>query len=166
MKLLIHAIISLTIINYILSACIQGGNCPNGKGKCVNNQCVCFSDYYSLNYQIYKNDTIFCEYRKMSRFGPLILEFFLPCVGHFYAGKMRLFILKFLIVFFPVICYCCGLTTIGQNPDGTQRGISNITWIFLIIFVITLVILPFFHICDLICYAFAFYYDGNGVPFN
>ena len=86
-------------------------------------------------------------------------------MGHFYAGKMRLFVIKLLIILFPVISYCCGLTTIGQNPDGTQKNISNITWALLILFVISLVILPFFHICDLICYSFGFYYDGNGVPF-
>ena len=164
MKSIFYSIILLCSLNSFLSICNQK-NCPKGNGLCKKNQCVCFQSYYSLNYERYKNDTIFCEYKRMSRFGPIILEFFIPSMGHFYAGKMRLFVIKLLIILFPVISYCCGLTTIGQNPDGTQKNISNITWVLLILFVISLVILPFFHICDLICYSFGFYYDGNGVPF-
>ena len=165
MKFIIYLIFIFSSLNLILSICIPNQNCPNTHGLCKNNECICYNEFYSLNFQIYKNDTIFCEYRKMSRFGPLILEFFLPTIGHLYAGKMNLFIAKVIIILFPVICYCCGLTNIGQNPDGTQRNISNITWIFLIIFIVSIVILPFFHICDLVCYAFGIYYDGNGVPF-
>ena len=165
MKLIIYSIFFSFFVNFVYTACVQGQNCPNGRGKCINNKCICYNSFYSLNYEIYKDDIIFCEYRKMSRFGPLILEFFLPSIGHLYAGKMRFFITKLIIILFPLLCYCCGLTNIGQNPDGTQRDISNITWIFLIIFIISIVILPFFHICDLICYSFGLYYDGNGVPF-
>ena len=165
MKLKILPIIFSFIINYILSTCIEGINCPKGKGLCKNNMCICFNEFYSLNFEINKNDTIFCEYQRMSRFAPLILEFFIPTIGHLYAGKMRFFIAKLIIILFPVICYGCGLTKTGQNPDGTQRNISTITWVFLILFIVSIIILPFFHICDLICYAFGFYYDGNGVPF-
>ena len=166
MKLIIFSIIFIFLLNFVSSTCIEGGNCPKGRGLCKNNTCICFSEFYSLNYKLYKNDTIFCEYQRMSRFAPLILEFFLPTIGHLYAGKMKFFISKLIIIIFPVICFCCGLTKIGQNPDGTQRNISNITWIFLILMIISIIILPFFHICDLVCYALGIYYDGNGVPFN
>ena len=162
MKLIIYSLIISTLLNSVLSICVEGQNCPTYGGKCKNNQCECFNEFYSLNFLIYKNDTIFCEYRKMSRFGPLILEFFLPTIGHLYAGKIRLFISKLLIILFPVICYCCGLTNITQNQGGSQR---NISLIFLILFIISIIILPFFHICDLICYGFGLYSDGKGVPF-
>ena len=165
MKLIIFSLLFFSLLNFIISLCIQGQNCPNERGKCINNECSCYNEYYSFNYEISKNDKIFCEYRKMSRFGPLILEFFLPAIGHLYAGKIRFFISKLIIILFPLICYCCGLTNIDQNTDGSQRNISNITWIFLIIFIISIIVLPFFHINDLICYSFGFYYDGNGVPF-
>ena len=165
MKLIIHLLTIFSFLNSILLLCIPNKNCPKEKGQCKNNQCVCFDEFYSLNYQINKNDKFFCEYQKMSRFGPLILEFFLPTIGHLYAGKMNLFISKLIILFFPIICYFCGLTNVGTNPDGTYRNISNIKWFCLILFIISIIILPFYHICDFICYALGFYYDGNGVPF-
>ena len=165
MKIIISLLTLFSLLNSILLICLPNQNCPTDKGVCKNNQCVCFDEYYSLNYQINKSDKIFCEYQKMSRFGPLILEFFIPTIGHLYAGKTRFFIAKLIIIFFPIICYCCGLTNVGANPDGTYRSISNVKWIFLILFIISIIILPFFHICDFICYSFGIYYDGNGVPF-
>ena len=165
MKLIIYSIFFLTSLNFVLTICVVGQNCPNGKGYCNNNQCVCYAEFYSLNFKTTKNENIFCEYRKMSRFGPLILEFFLPTMGHLYAGKISFFIAKLIIILFPTICYKCGLSNIRQNPNSIQREISNITWIFLILMIASIIILPFFHIIDLICYLFGFYYDGNGVPF-
>ena len=163
MKSLKQSFFIFISLNSIVSTCIEGGNCPKEGGSCINNQCICKDEYYSLNYIINKNDTIFCEYKRMSRFGPLILEFFLPTIGHLYAGKIRLFIAKLIIIIFPVIFYFCGLLNNIQTQDGSQR-VHNFS-IILILFVIFIIILPFFHICDLICYSFGFYYDGNGVPF-
>ena len=164
MKLLIFSFFIFISFNSIKSICIKGGNCPTQGGSCVNNKCICNDGYYSFNYIINKNDTIFCEYKKMSRLGPLILEFFLPTIGHLYAGKMRLFIAKLIIIIFPFIFYCCGCTKVTTSQESSQRVYTNS--IILILVVVLIIILPFFHICDLICYTFGFYNDGNGVPFN
>ena len=159
-------LIFLYRFNMINLICIPKMNCPIENGQCINNICQCFDEFYSLNNNLHpKNETIFCEYRKMSRFGPLILEFFLPTVGHFYAGKINLFIAKLFFIVFPLIGHCCGLTENRQNPDGTAKTLSTCNWILLILLIISAVILPFFHIIDLICYSFGFYRDGNGVPF-
>ena len=146
--------------------CIKNENCPKENGICVKNNCICFDEFYSFNSKINpKNDTIFCEYRKMSRFAPLVLEFFLPTMGHLYAGKTNLFFAKLFFIIFPLIGHCCGLTDNRQNPDGTAKVISTCNWILLILLIISAVILPFFHIIDLVCYSFGIYTDGNGVPF-
>ena len=165
LNIILFLICIFSIIEEFISKCVQGGNCPNKRGICENNQCICSDEFYSLNYQLYKSDKIFCEYKRMSRLGPLILEFFLPTIGHLYARKKKLFISKLIIILFPILCYCCGLTKIGASPDGIQRNISNFTWILLILFIVSIIILPFFHIIDLTCYTFGLYYDGNGVPF-
>ena len=162
----ITSLILLYRLNYVKLTCIKNVNCPIEAGQCIANQCKCFDEFYSLINRINpKNETIFCEYRKMSRFAPLILEFFLPSVGHLYAGKMNLFFSKLFFIIFPLIGYCCGLTNSQQNPDGTFKNISTLNWILLILLIICSIILPFFHIIDLVCYSFGFYYDGNGVPF-
>ena len=162
----IISLIFLYKLNYVKLTCIPNINCPKEAGQCITNNCICFDEYYSLNNKLNpKNDTMFCEYKRMSRFAPLILEFFLPTIGHLYAGKMNLFISKLFFIIFPLIGYCCGLTNSQQNPDGTPKNISTFNWILLILLILSSIILPFFHIIDLICYSFVFYYDGNGVPF-
>ncbi len=162
----ITSLILLYRLNYVKLTCIKNVNCPIEAGQCIANQCKCFDEFYSLNNNLHpKNETIFCEYRKMSRFGPLILEFFLPTLGHFYAGKINLFIAKLFFIIFLLIGHCCGLTENRQNSDGTAKSLSTCNWILLILLIISAVILPFFHIIDLICYSFGFYRDGNGVPF-
>ena len=162
----ISFLIFLYRLNQVKLSCIKDKNCPKDNGTCKNNICICFEEFYSLKHKLHpKNDKIFCEYRKMSRFGPLILEFFLPTLGHFYAGKINLFIAKLFFIIFPLIGHCCGLTENRQNSDGTAKSLSTCNWILLILLIISAVILPFFHIIDLICYSFGFYRDGNGVPF-
>ena len=165
-------IISITFLIFLYQlhlvklTCITNINCPNTEGRCIQNKCECFDEYYSLNNKLHpKNETIFCEYMKMSRFGPLILEFFLPTIGHLYAGKINLFLAKLFFILFPLIGHCCGLTNNKQNSDGTAKTLSTCNWILLILLIISAVILPFFHIIDLICYSFGIYVDGNGVPF-
>ena len=168
MKLFFSLSIAIFINNFksINLLCTPKMNCPLGNGQCINNICKCFDEFYSFNNKLNpKNETIFCEYRKMSRFGPLILEFFLPTVGHFYAGKLNLFFARLFFIIFPLIGHCCGLTENRQNPDGSAKALSTCNWILLILLIISAVILPFFHIIDLICYSFGIYRDGNGVPF-
>ena len=163
---IISFLLFLYRLNLIKLTCIPNENCPKENGECIKNECICFEEFYSLKNKINpKKENIFCEYRKMSRFGPLILEFFLPTIGHLYAGKMNLFFAKLFFIFFPLIGYFCGLTDNKPNPDGTPKIISTCNWILLILLISSSVILPFFHIIDLICYSFGIYRDGNGVPF-
>ena len=163
---LITYLLFLYRLSVVKLACLVNKNCLPENGKCINNTCICFDEFFSLENMLNKNNTkIFCEYRKMSRFGPLILEFFLPTLGHLYAGKMNLFIAKLFFIFFPLIGYFCGLTDNQPNPDGTSKALSTCNWILLILLIICGIILPFFHIIDLICYSFGIYKDGKGVPF-
>ena len=162
----ITSFIFLYRLNMINLLCIKNENCPKENGKCIKNYCVCFEEFYSLKNKLNpEEDKIFCEYRKMSRFGPLILEFFLPTLGHLYAGKMNLFFAKLFFIIFPLIGYFCGFMDNKPNPDGSAKIISTCNWILLILLIGSAIILPFFHIIDLICYSFGIYRDGNGVPF-
>ena len=163
---IISILIFIYHINQIKLSCIKDENCPKNNGKCFNNTCICFDNFFSLEKKLNpKNDTVYCEYRKMSRFAPLILEFFLPTLGNFYAGKMNLFFTKLFFIFFPLIGHFCGLTDNKPNPDGSAKTLNTCNWILLILLIISAIILPFFHIIDLVCYSFGIYYDGNGVPF-
>ena len=193
-KAIHYALILISIIP-IKNICIQGGNCPEGQGFCNADSCTCLYNYWSLNTKANQSPTIYCNYKKYNRFFILLFEFFLPCFGHLIAGKYYFFIIKFLLLFFPILYFICGFF-IYKNDDGSsnfnskgwqQSGDENRLnntidehlyranrenvkinkWdkFLVILSFFSLIAFVLMHIVDIFCYAIGLYYDGNGVPF-
>ena len=83
----IYYLLILISIIPIKNICIQGGNCPEGHGVCKADSCICLYNYWSLNTKANPSPNIYCNYKKINRFIILIIEFFLPSIGHLTAGK-------------------------------------------------------------------------------
>lgn len=103
-KLLLY--LSLIILSYE-QTCVQGQNCPYNQGVCVQNYCSCNKGYHTLVDQSLPVDQqIFCNYKKISQYTPIILEIFLPSFGHFAVGKYWMGLLKLsLLATFLVSSY-------------------------------------------------------------
>jgi hypothetical protein len=84
-------------IYYIIN-CIPNQNCLKERGECIDNICVCYNEFWTLKPNKENNlPNIFCNYEKRSRFLPLILEFFLPGIGHLVMKKYILGIIKIIL---------------------------------------------------------------------
>ena len=191
----IYYVLILISIIPIKNICIQGENCPEGHGICKADSCICLYNYWSLNTKANQSPTIYCNYKKYNRFFILIFEFFLPSFGHLIAGKYYFFIIKFLLLFCPILYFVYGFY-IYKNDDGTnnlnlkgrqqnsdeikfnnkseehlhkanRENIKINKWdkFLNIISFFSLIAFALMHIIDLFCYAIGLYYDGNGVPF-
>ena len=88
--------------------CILGKNCPVNQGICVSNICVCNEGYHTLlDKSTPANLHIYCNYKKISQYIPIITEIFLPSLGHFLVGNYWLGILKLsLILTYLLSSYC------------------------------------------------------------
>lgn len=160
----------------IIPKCIPGKNCPYKRGTCINNQCFCYKYYWTYQKESAnpnpKKSQVFCNYTRLSRFVPLILEIFIPCFGHLLAGKLYLFLIKFCLIVIPIACICCGMGTatfVTSLRTGLQTRYNEVDYPFLIkcygiISIVDIVIFGVVYVVDIICYTFAFYTDGNGVP--
>ena len=184
----------LNLISSINNICIEGENCPIGKGYCNIDKCVCLNNYWSLNNKENSSPIIYCNYKKYNRFLISIIELFLPCVGHFIAGKYYFLIVKFLLLFCPFIIFLFGYLNYinGSSTDKNnitvyqpsrdedfeinideqlhianrkKVNINKSTSFFIFFAFICLILFCIMHLVDLICYLFGFYYDGNGAPF-
>ena len=183
----IYYLLILISIIPIKNICIQGGNCPEGHGVCKAASCICLYNYWSLNTKANPSPNIYCNYKKINRFFILIIELFLPSIGHLTAGKYYFFIIKFLLLFCPIFYFIWGYYTY-KNDDGRQISgeenrfnntldehlyranrenikINKSEQFFVIISFFSLIAFVLMHIIDLFCYAIGLYYDGNGVPF-
>ena len=136
-------IILLLNIDSIKTICVPGDNCPIGQGVCINSECVCDYRYQTL----YSNETnqIYCNYRLINRYIPLILEFCLPSAGLLYMGRKIHGLFKLFCVFI--------LALNNAKILGDNIFIGLIAIIFLFLYVI-----------DLFCILFLLYNDGNGMP--
>lgn len=128
-------------------------NCPLFQGVCYEEKCICGYGFTSVESQ----PMIYCNYRQKKRMVAFFLEFFFPLgVGHLYAGKTIMAIIKFtMFIFF--FCGLCGeLCCISLNINKWQVCSA---------FVILIDLALWFglQIVDVVCYAFGFYNDGNGV---
>ena len=94
-------IIFLLNIDSIKTICVPGENCPVGQGECIKSKCVCDYHYQTL----YSNETnqIYCNYRLINRYFPLILEFIAPSVGLLYMGRINHGLFKLFCVFIIVL---------------------------------------------------------------
>ena len=136
-------IIFLLNIDSIKTICVPGDNCPIGQGVCINSECVCDYRYQTL----YSNETnqIYCNYRLINRYIPLILEFIFPSVGLLYMGRKIHGLFKLFCVFILALSKA---QILGNN---IFTGLIAIIFIFL-------------YVIDLFCILFLFYNDGNGMP--
>ena len=88
--------------------CIIGTNCPFNKGVCSANDCNCLKVYQTLfDKSIPIDQQVFCNYKQISVYAPLIFEIFLPSVGHFMVGKYWFGLIKltFIIIFISTSLY-------------------------------------------------------------
>ena len=136
-------IILLLNIDSIKTICVPGDNCPIGQGVCINSECVCDYRYQTL----YSNETnqIYCNYRLINRYIPLILEFIFPSVGLLYMGRKIHGLFKLFCVFIMA------LNNAKIFGDNILIGLIAIIFLFL-------------YVIDLFCILFLLYNDGNGMP--
>ena len=86
--------LSLIFLSYE-QQCVLGQNCPYNQGVCVSNICACNKGYHTLlDSSLPPEQQIYCNYKKISQYTPLILEIFLPSFGHFAVGKYWMGLLK------------------------------------------------------------------------
>ena len=92
---------SLFILSYeqFQQQCTLGKNCPFNQGICVSNFCRCYEGYVTLNdVSLPPEKQIYCNYQQKSQYTPIILEIFLPCIGHFVVGNYWIGLLKFSLI--------------------------------------------------------------------
>ena len=131
-------------------------NCPPNQGVCYEGECICAYGFTTLD--IEEEPLKYCNYKQKSRMTAFFLEFFFPIgLGHIYAAKYLLALIKFSL-FFLFFCGVCGeICCMNLNMDKLMFC-SAFTLLADMCFWLT------FQLVDLICYAFGFYKDGNGVP--
>ena len=79
--------------------CIIGTNCPFNQGVCSANDCNCLKGYQTLfDKSIPIDQQVFCNYKQISVYAPLIFEIFLPSVGHFMVGKYWFGLIKLTVI--------------------------------------------------------------------
>ena len=91
-----------------------------------------------------QNNITYCNYHQVNRIVPFILEILFPSVGLFYIGRL---IHGFIKLYFIIIIVLYDNKVL---PFNLFVGISCLTFLIL-------------QVIDLICLAFAFYRDGNGI---
>ena len=75
--------------------CILGNNCPYNQGICVADSCNCYKGYYTLLDETLPVDQqIYCNYKQISQYTPIIIEIILPGFGHLYVGKYWMALIK------------------------------------------------------------------------
>ena len=171
----------LSVFSLVFSQqCIVGSNCPYNQGICVGNTCECLDGYKNFfDPALPPEQQIYCNYQQISHFYPLILEFFLPGIGHFYVGKYWFGLIKlclaltfvlssfYLYKTIKVASYILALKKtvlnkiIPEDPRG-QKGI-NMNDIAQFLFNISFHPFWIFWAFDLYMYFTKSYKDGNGI---
>ena len=131
-------------IKTALSYCVMGDNCPYDRATCLGNYCSCVPGYKTLitDQNIEGNlASAYCTYKQTSRYVPLILEVFIPPLGHIYVGRYFHALVKFILII-PLIF--------------RQKG-NSLSLFMIILFI-------FLYFTDILCYFTALYRDGNGIP--
>ena len=160
--------------------CIAGQNCPIGKGTCIVNECKCNEGFYTLYDQTLPQgqQQMFCNYVQKSLYQPLILELFLPGVGHISVGHYYLGILKILLLvtYFSLTYYLYGkfelpklflylFKKFGFSVLLPRGGSSTLDKILDMVRELSGFILTLMYFADLFLYKMEVYTDGYGVPF-
>lgn len=98
--ILILSLFTLSLQQY---QCVLGANCPFNQGMCIGDFCKCLDGFYSLlDPNLLADQQIYCNYEQINVYVPLLLEMFLPSIGHFYAGKYWIGSLKLLLLIMHV----------------------------------------------------------------
>ena len=121
-----HIAIFLSLFSSLISTdCIKNQNCLEDRGECINNICECYDEYWTLEpTEENKLQNIFCNYSKRSRFLPLILEFFIPGLGHIFMKKYFLGIFKiFLIISLTILFYTGFNSYKSENEEGNENKV-------------------------------------------
>ena len=172
-------------LSYEQQQCIMGQNCPLNKGTCNVNTCTCLEGYYTLLDQSTPADQqIYCNYEQTSHYMPMVLEMFLPSIGHFTVGKYWIGLIKLFLLLGYVISHYI-LFEKFEIPDAlkyiltkiritallgipldvsVQSEKSNI--ILVIMDQVCGILFSLMYIADVFLYFFKCYNDGNGVPFT
>ena len=131
-------------INSIKTAttCIQGQNCPNRQGFCIQNECICLYGFQTFLENQNPTNPIYCNYQQKNRLPTLVLEFLFPPIGLFYLGRVIHAIIKLILLVTASICFFL------KTP-------------FSLLFGLLLILL---QIVDLFRILFGYICDGNGVP--
>ena len=175
-------ILIISIFSSIFSQqCIFGKNCPFNQGICLGDTCECLDGYKTLyNPKLTVDQQIYCNYKQIHHLIPLILEFFLPGIGHFYVGKYWFGLIKlFLALVFISSCYYIHgemkipgyIEAFKQMilnklfDDDKVRGGSETRRMEIAQFCFNITFHPFWILWafDLYMYFTKTYYDGNGV---
>ena len=176
----------LLLFSFALSQqCILGSNCPFNQGICVGGTCECLDGYKTFfNPALPPEQQIYCNYKQINHFYPLILEFFLPGIGHFYVGKYWFGIIKLcLAIIFASSCYYIYeeikvpgyiealkraiLNKLFDNDDDKLKsGKDGITLLDIAQFFFNITFHPFWILWafDIYMYFTKTYNDGNGIP--
>ena len=184
-SLFIKLFVFILFIKASEQQCIMGQNCPFNQGICSGDTCSCKEGYYSLldNSKPFNNQ-IFCNYEQTSQYVPIILEMFLPSIGHFVVGKYWLGLIKLILLLsYSISCYILykkwefpkvflflfrkiGLKFFIGLPINL-RGRENSLDIIIkqIIMEISGLLISLLYFADLFAYKLGVYTDGNGVPF-
>ena len=182
---IIIILFSLSIKLSYEQKCIMGQNCPFNQGICQADFCSCSEGYYTLFDQSTPVDKqIFCNYEQTSHYIPLILEMFLPSIGHFVVGKYWIGLIKlFLLLGFVIPHYI--LYEKLEFPDLFKYLITKIRLSYFLGIPIDFgvkseknnvileimdkvcgVLISLMYFADLFLYTLKVYTDGNGVPFK
>ena len=160
--------------------CIAGQNCPIGKGICVADYCKCNEGFYTLNDPTLPQgqQQMFCNYAQKSLYQPLILELFLPGVGHISVGHYWLGIIKILLLvtYLSTTYYLFGrlefpklflylLEKFGFSVLLPRGGSSTLEKILDLVRELSGIIVTLMYFADLFLYKMEVYTDGYGVPF-
>ena len=80
--------------------CILGKNCPFNQGICSTpNFCKCNEGFETLiDETLLPGQQVYCNYEQMSQYTPIILEIFLPSIGHFVVGNYWIGTAKFILL--------------------------------------------------------------------
>ena len=176
-------LIILPLLSLVFSQeCIIGKNCPNKQGICVGTSCNCLDGYITvLDSKLSQTEQIYCNYPQKHHLTALILELFLPSIGHFYVGKYWFGIIKLIFgetfvlsnyyVYkeLKIPSYIQALwETILNNPyEGDIFSATvgpDFFYIARLLFNISFYPFWIFYIVDIYMYYSKTYYDGNGVP--
>ena len=155
---LISILISFSIIKIYYCAGCSPSNCPPLQGVCDKNVCVCAKDYATVDNEYIKSYGISCNYQTKTKFIAFILELFFPIgVGHIYAEKTYMAILKFCLFLVFIFSFCGELCCLKSKINSCLIFLS-------VIFILDFLAWMIVQLIDIVSYGLGYYTDGNGVP--